>query len=193
MRRKKNCLFPAGIMFSTQWSLSYLRVWLRKVCLYIELLSQKSQFQISHMRVERRRDVQELLQLVQKENQAKPHEFLLPLCSEVIIDPPETQRVLGCSYSHGFGGKTCKHSRVTSFDCVWHCLGETHGHSTSPQETSVKCNCALNTHTHRVAGEGGADARCWSMERTESAGSELLPGPGLCQRLRGGAGRAMGR
>lgn len=30
------------------------------------------------------------------------------------------------------------------------------------------------------------------MERTESAGSELLPG--LCQRLRGsGAGRAMGR
>lgn len=99
---------------------------------------------------------------MQKENQAKPHKFLLPLCSEAIIDPPETQRVLGCPYSHGFGSKTCKHSRVTSFDCVWHCLGETHGHSTSPQETSVKCNSALNTHIHRVSLE--------KSERTRGAG-----------------------
>lgn len=89
--------------------------------------------------------------LVQKENQAKPRKFLLPSYSEVIIDPPETRHVPLCSYSHGFGSKVCKHSRVTNFDCVWHCPGETHGHSTSPQVTSEKCNSALNTHIHRVS------------------------------------------
>jgi len=48
--------------------------------------------------------------LVQKENQAKPRKVLLPFCSEVITDPPETQRVRVHSYSRGFGSKICKHS-----------------------------------------------------------------------------------
>lgn len=110
----------------------------------------KSQFQIPHTRVERRRDVQELLHWCKKRIRPN-HVNSSFLCVQRRSSTPLR---LGM-----FWVVHIPTGRVTSFDCVWHCLGETHGHSTSPQETSVKCNCALNTHIHRVSLEKSERAR----------------------------------
>lgn len=109
----------------------------------------KSPFQISRKQVEIRRDVQEPTVLHWCKKRIRPNcvnSFFLYV-QKRSSTPPETQHGLVCSYSHRFGSKICKHSRVTDFDCVWHCLGETHGHSTSPQETSEKVTLH-STHTH---------------------------------------------